>query len=77
MKQIALQGTVLYPIPAGTFESMIFRTSRLVGYVIVPRRVFEYSRCKIPNKYPLYKVYMGLIITPQKTNIDPKNDGFE
>ena len=32
-----------YPVPAGTFESMIFRLSRLVGYVI-PWRVICGSR---------------------------------
>ena len=32
------QGTT-FPLPVGTFESMIFQTSRLVGYVIVPWRV--------------------------------------
>ena len=32
-KRPTLQGTITYPPKAWHFESMIFRTSRLVGYV--------------------------------------------
>ena len=38
--KVNLLGTITYsPTKKGTFESMIFPTSRLVGYVIVPWRV--------------------------------------
>ena len=38
---VTLQGCLTYPPKMGNFESMIFRTSRLVGYVIVPWRVLQ------------------------------------
>ena len=38
---VTLQGTITYPIPAGTFESMNFRTFPRVGYVIVPWMFFQ------------------------------------
>ena len=40
-RSVSLQGCLTYPPKMGNFESMIFRTSRLVGYVIVPWRVYS------------------------------------
>ena len=52
--QFTLLGTNIFPPKNGIFESMIFRTSRLVGYIYIYWFPGGYPRCSKVDKHQKY-----------------------